>query len=296
MNSKLLSLVLCLSLLFSVRADDNEIPANERDLKILSWNIYMLPGIVPVANRTARAEVIADTLAKMDYDIIIFQEAFHKKAVKVLRKGLKDLYPYMYGPFNQTKNPFRVNSGVWILSKIPLKDLGVIQYKNGKVADKLALKGAALLEGTTARGQVFQLLGTHMQAEDEFPQIRRDQFDQIYNELLSVHKKEGVPQIVCGDLNTRSDELEEYNYMLTKLNVENGAISGAQKTTYDGRTNELARKVWKDDSQIIDYVLIRKNGATIRSAYRAVSVLRKEWKKGKTDLSDHYGMIFELKF
>lgn len=297
MIQKLTSVLLALTFFqFSLQAgSDDTTRLAQKDLKILSWNIFMLPGIVPMAGRVARAEAITDTISKLDYDIIVFQEAFHKKAVGKIREGLKNLYPYMYGPYNQPKDAVHISSGVWIVSKIPLKELGVIQFKNGRVADKVALKGAALLEGM-ANGTTFQILGTHMQAEDKFPNIRREQFDQINKELLSVHKKDGVPQIVCGDMNTRPTENEEYAYMLKTLEAEDGALDGIQKDTYDGTTNKLAEAAWKKAKATFDYILLRKNGAEVSSIKREVSVLRKKWKKNKSDLSDHYGMICELKF
>ncbi len=266
-----------------------------RDLKILSWNIYLLPGIAPVAGRTVRAAAIADTISKLDYDIIVFQEAFHKKAVKAMREKLKSTYPFMYGPYNQPKSKVRVNSGVWIISKLPLKELGTTQFSNGKVADKFALKGAALLEGTVGK-QTFQILGTHLQAEDKFNHIRREQFTQIYTKLLKVYQKEGVPQIICGDMNTQLSEQEEYNFMLKAFDAENGFVSRAQQHTYDGTTNRLAASVWKHAATTLDYILLRKNGLPVKAAYRYISTLRKEWKKGKFDLSDHYGVVLEIKF
>ncbi|HEY0261656.1 MAG TPA: sphingomyelin phosphodiesterase [Chitinophagales bacterium] len=294
MTRTVLSFLMLLAVITTKATDNDSTALNNRDLKILSWNIYMLPGIVPIAGRVKRAEAIADTLKKSDYDIIVFQEAFHRKAIGKIREGLNVLYPYMYGPFNQPTSKFKINSGVWVVSKIPLKELGVIQFGNGKVADKIAQKGAALLEGI-ANGKTFQILGTHVQAQ-QFPSIRKEQYEQIYAQLLNVYRKEGVPQIICGDMNTEMEFKDQYENMLKTFDAENGDISGIQKFTYDGTKNALAEKVWKKDKTTLDYILLRKNGATVRSVYREISVLRKKWKKHKSDLSDHYGMICEVKF
>ncbi len=53
-------------------------PVQERSpqkLKLLSWNIYMLPGVISNLNGR-RAEAIGKWLAASDYDIVVFQEAF----------------------------------------------------------------------------------------------------------------------------------------------------------------------------------------------------------------------------
>lgn len=291
-----LLLVSCCSLaVFALPNDKDEVSVRTSDLKILSWNIYMLPALVPMPGRMERAEAIGDTLIKSDYDIIVFQEAFHKKALGVLRKKLAGSFPYMYGPFNEPKRIDRINSGVWIVSKIPLKLLNTVQFPAGKGSDFFSYKGAALMEGTLPNGKTFQILGTHMQSEN-YPEIRKQQFDIMYKDLLSVNKKDGVPQIICGDMNTETLIKEEYCNMLECLDAENGQLDGVQKETYDGPQNELISGSWKNHRATLDYILLRHNGAKIFRTERKVSVLKKKWKKGKGDLSDHYGVICEVKF
>ena len=292
-------LLLCVSVLcltaFGWSNNENSSSQKTSDLKILSWNIYMLPALVPMPGRMERANAIGDTLPKSDYDIIVFQEAFHKKALDVLRKKLAASFPYMYGPFNEPKRIDRINSGVWIVSKIPLKLLNTVQFPPGRGTDFFSQKGAALLEGTLPNGKTFQILGTHMQSEF-YPEIRKQQFDMMYRELLSVNKKEGVPQIICGDMNTETLIKEEYCNMLECLDAENGQLEGVQKETYDGSKNELITGSWKKHRTTFDYILLRHNGAKILRSERKVSVLKKHLRHGKKDLSDHYGVVCEVKF
>ena len=40
---------------------------------------------------------------------------------------------------------------------------------------------------------------------DEFQEVRYKQMDEIYTELLAPYRTNGVPQIVCGDMNTESE-------------------------------------------------------------------------------------------
>ena len=265
------------------------------DLKILSWNIYMLPPIAPVKGRIERAYAIVDTLKHAETDIIVFQEAFHHGAVKIIRDSLAAIYPYMYGPFNPRKNPFQISSGVWVISKIPLEVKGVIEYKIAKETDRVARKGAALLEGTW-NGKKFQILGTHLQAQNH-PDIRKMQIRHMYDSLLSKYREEGVPQIICGDMNTEIEITKNYNDMLKGLDAEDGEIAGIQKMTYDGTNNELALSVWKKEKTTLDYILLRRNGSRTSILNRHVGIFKKRnWRKGKTDLSDHYAMMCEVKF
>lgn len=265
-----------------------------RDLKVLTWNIYMLPPIVPMKGRLERAQAIVDTLNTSQTDIIVFQEAFHAGALEVIRKGLNTQYPFMYGPFNPSHSPFRISSGVWVVSRIPLEVKDVIEFKIAKENDRVAKKGAALLEGIWG-GRKFQILGTHLQAQEQ-QKIRNIQIRNMYDSLLAKYKVDGVPQIICGDMNTEKTISERYKGMLTLLDAEDGDMTGIQKSTYDGTNNELAESVWKKDKTSLDYILFRRNNAACHIIERHVGVFKRPWRKGHVDLSDHYAVGCDVKF
>jgi sphingomyelin phosphodiesterase len=269
----------------------DETTSGEKNLKILSWNIYMLPKIVVQRNKRGRAYAIVEELKKSDFDIIVFQEAFFPASREIIRKGLKNLYAFEYGPANNEGGTIRTNSGVWVISKVPLNLLKTTQFKNCIGNDCWARKGAMLLEGVW-NDKPFQILGTHLQA-DGYDKIREKQMDQIYNELLAENKKDGVPQIICGDMNTEREMKEHYCKMLDCLDAEDGEISGIEKCSYDGVNNEIARSFGVKDKENYDYILVRGNGSKMRAVNRLVSVLKG---KGKKHLSDHYGIACELKF
>jgi endonuclease/exonuclease/phosphatase family metal-dependent hydrolase len=116
--------------------------------------------------------------------------------------------------------------------------------------------------------------------------------DAIYSELLARYRRDGVPQLVCGDMNTEAEIKERYCEMLNCFGAENGEISGIEKYTYDGADNEIAQYVDGKSRKTFDYILVRKNGARLKSIHRFVSIL----KKGKKHLSDHYGIVCEVAF
>ncbi len=138
---------------------NNEV-SEDNNLKVLSWNIYMLPKMVARKGKLSRAEAIVEDLKKTDFDIIVFQEAFLPGARKIISKGLDSLYPYQYGPANNTPN-IKGSSGVWIISKTKMTILKTIQFKECATWDCLVRKGAMLLQGNW-NGKTFQLLGTHL--------------------------------------------------------------------------------------------------------------------------------------
>jgi endonuclease/exonuclease/phosphatase family metal-dependent hydrolase len=290
----LFSVLLALIAIDTFAGDTAAAKIVNRDLKITSWNIYMLPPIVPMKGRLERAAAIVDTLSHSETDIIVFQEAFHHGAVSIIREGLKNVYPYMYGPFNPQHSPFRISSGVFVISKVPLDLKGTIEYKIAREDDKVAKKGAALLEGTW-NGKRFQIIGTHLQAQNQ-PKVRSIQIHHMFDSLMAKYKVEGVPQIVCGDMNTEIEIEKNYKDMLATLDAEDGEMSGIQKMTYDGTNNELALSVWKYAKTSLDYILLRKNGATCSVTDRHVGVYKRAYRKGRHDLSDHYAVVCEVKF
>jgi hypothetical protein len=64
----------------------------------------MLPKIVVRKGKEERAMPLWSRLKTMTYDVIVFQEAFLPKARKIIGEGLASLYPYTYGPANNSKN------------------------------------------------------------------------------------------------------------------------------------------------------------------------------------------------
>lgn len=272
---------------FASGQNENKIPKHE--LKILSWNIYMLPAAanlsksITKSNKKERVEQIAELMNASEYQIIVFQEAFHIPSRKKLAKNLEEKFPYQYGPLN--KGFIKTNSGIFIVSKIPLKQLDKIQYKDCNSSDCLARKGAGIFEGEI-NGKKFQILATHLNSTKE-QEIRELQYAQLYTELLKPYEKEGVIQIICGDLNTRQTQLEAYQSMLKKLDATDIKTSGKRKHTT------------VSDKVIIDYILLRKNNAV-------VEIIDKKIRKfiAKTEvidklqgtLSDHLAVELFIRF
>ena len=249
-------------------------------LKILSWNIYMLPRFALITGKRKRAKVIPEVLNELDYDILVLQEAFHIGTRRVMRRKFRKAYPYQYGPANHKWTPVITNSGIWIWSKIPLRPLEEIDYSLCQRDDCFARKGAFLLAGNWY-GQEFQVLGTHMEAGPY--RIKDTQYWEVRH-LIDRHQQPGVPQILCGDYNTKRRDTAQYEEMLYVLDVENGPILSDLKTTSGG-------------GAYIDYIFIRDNGLEIDSVGRYIHDYTHPWgRKGKDWLSDHKSVEIQIDF
>lgn len=249
-------------------------------LRILSWNIYMLPAyIFETEYKYKRALGIAEEIKKLNYHIIVFQEAFHKVTRATIARELLDLYPYQYGPHN--KSLTRFNSGIWIISKIPLYNADEIKYSRRSGIDALANKGALLMEGCWD-GHPFQVVGTHLQASGSY-EIRKDQLIQLYENLLKPNEKENVPQFICGDMNICYKNCIQYEDMLKILDAEDEInVRDDEVTTIDGER--------------IDYIFARKNGVTEFNINRSIHILKHKCTKKRNFLSDHYAVGAAIQF
>ncbi|MGB0916994.1 MAG: endonuclease/exonuclease/phosphatase family protein [Flavobacteriales bacterium] len=263
-------------------------------LKVLSWNIYMLPPLAKFTGKQRRAKKIGDLLKDSDFDIIVFQEAFHGAARRKIWRRMKDNFPHALGPANKRWYSFKTNSGIWIVSKIPLTQIAELDFDYCEGIDCWSRKGALVAEGEF-HGQTFQILGTHLEAGGP-----RDKKVSQYKELDSVLtevRKEGVPQIAAGDFNTKKfKDTTWYNQLVDILGMEDGPLLSEQKYTSDSYINEI--KIHRGDKKkkgVIDFVFYGSSGINTR-INRYVRMPRWQWSKKTQDLSDHFAVEAQIQF
>lgn len=278
--------------------DQSELPMYKQGsvapVKVLTWNIFMRPSFLFWNGQMKRAEAIGDILKNGEYDIILFQESFGKKSRSVLREALKTAYPYEIEP---SKKGAVTNNGLWILSKHQILSFESIFFTDCKAGDCNSSKGAVLFEVTIGE-QVYQFVNTHVQAEDgkKFAQVRQNQFRMI-SDLLTKHRKPNVPQFILGDLNTDRKNGTEYLPMLQLLNAsdhqisipEGATLSSTEPATWGCKNNDLIKKKWKGNVQLLDYALQRETGYPFKLR-RELKTYTKQWSKKRKHLSDHYAI------
>lgn len=270
------------------------------EVSILTWNIFMLPiTFYPKNGQLERAAGIVEQLKDQAYDIIIFQEAFDRKAREILWDGLKATFPFSVGP--GSGGFLKLNNGVWILSKFEFTTIASIKFNSCKVADCISKKGATLVEFIKG-GKYFQVVGTHLQSEN-YPETREEQFAEISEHLLTAYACEGVPQIIAGDLNTPVDDEKGYNNMLSILNAEDelpgkSEIQKKDLVSWGGLNNDLFAIGNIRIPQLLDYILVKKNGTTPTWVGKNIKIIQQAWSgdKKKKDLSDHYAVAAIIKY
>lgn len=272
-------------------------------LNVLSWNIFMRPAGLFWDGQLERAKHIGALLKDSDYDVLVFQEAFGKKSLKLLRDALEGEFPYEVMPSNKGKI---FNNGLWVVSRLPIENVIHIFYDRCSGVDCGAAKGAVFFE-VTKDGFTYQVINTHMQSEEGEKQtaVRNTQFAQM-REVLEEQARTGVLQLIAGDMNTALDNEEAYKEMVTILNAEDGDVcmpdgtecATASATTWGCPNNTLIPDKWKGNTCLLDYVLVRDPKPRERPrpiwTDRVLRTFTSPWSDKHRHLSDHYAISIRL--
>lgn len=264
--------------------------AQNQPIKILSYNIQFLPRWIAHLNHKPMKRVphLASELLKDSIDVLVLQEAFSKPCNKKLIQLLKPLYPYHIGPANEDKTA-KLSSGVLILSRTPLTELGSIDFVDCEKEDCYARKGALLVQ-TQIQGIDWQILGTHMEAGGT-RDLKRRQYLEIKG-LLDLHKKEHITQLLCGDFNiNRAKDL--YPLMVEELELSDSEPIGELKFSADHSLNDM-NKIEPDHKSLIDYVFVRNAPQPNFTITREVMRYQANWHKKRRDLSDHFAILARI--
>ncbi|MFT4526310.1 MAG: endonuclease/exonuclease/phosphatase family metal-dependent hydrolase [Bacteroidia bacterium] len=268
------------------------------ETRILTWNVFLRPRhIFWTDNQIERAKLIAEVLAKSDQDVMVLQEAFDKKSVRVMRKTLDSIYPYQILP--SKKRSYQLTNGLWLLSKYPIIKRDSIYFCRAGHADKTSDKGA-IFARISKNDEVFDVIGTHTQAYNKltYRNIRLQQYSEMKQKLIDKHELSGVPQYIIGDMNTDKKDTVYYAMMLDSLNAQDGdvtvpkevKISSSDAQTWGCAYNELIAKKYRGQTQLLDYILVRLNESEAKTLNRALAVYRIEEDGQPINLSDHYGI------
>lgn len=260
-------------------------------LKLLSWNIYMLPPMIGFKGKKKRAKAIAKKLSESEYDVIVFSEAFNRHARKRIKEGIRESFPYFQGPAFRKKFSLKTSSGIWIASKHPMKEMGKIVFKRKSGFDNRMARKGALMVQIDKNGQKFDIIGTHMNNLGRL-ELRLHQLKQIKEELIDEYNQTDVPVIVAGDYNVyRYEEPGSVDSVVAVLEMDDYKLEGNTPYTYDYENNSLAYGKISDE---IDYVFYHPGELDVHEVKRIVPVIEKKWKKNRKHLSDHNPLEFLL--
>ena len=251
-------------------------------LKVVSWNVFLRPGILK-DKQLERVDSIATSILQMEADVVVLQEVFHKRSRRRLIQALSDTYPFHTKIGRQTI--WGVPSGNCIFSKDSIESQEFIYYKRAMKADKMAKKGAIAVK-ITHDNKSFKIYGTHLQAGGgiECADIRRSQIDQLA--FMSEKDKE-TTSLFAGDFNIHyGDSL--YAYLSDRLSIDNIVPVNQELGTANFNDHNLTNV--KGPSKWIDYIFLhRANGVRFRTSH--IKEPRCWFNKVKRRVSDHNPLI-----
>lgn len=279
-------------LFFLLLTSSTAVFANETSLRILSWNIKMLPRQFNSFIKhfpLQRSNIIPELLNNDSVDVICFQEAFDRRVNNKLIKALSAKFPYVIGPANERTGKLKLNSGIIFFSRFPMEKLGSIVFDDCGEENCMALKGGLLVE-VTVKDKKIQILGTHMDASPD-EKIKESQLKQLSG-LLEKNTKNAVPQLICGDFNIEKTNKSLYQKMLSFLKADDGPLSGDLQYSFDPSKNDMNYE--NDTPKLIDFILLRSNGFKQKVTERKIRRYEKKWNKKQSDLSDHFAVLMEM--
>lgn len=205
------------------------------ELKVLTWNVYMLPQPIKNSLQHLRDEAIPELLSDSDYDVMFFQEAFTPSFRKAMIKKLSAAYPHQYY-LKRSNAVFPVfGSGVFVMSRHPFSVIEKVRFKDCAGADCLAEKGTFLIELQLPSGKLIQFASTHLNSQSKNSAPRAGQLTQV-RDMFARNKKRGVAQVFLGDLNISAAK-DEFTNSLDLVGMKPVLLSGDTKTT-NARVNE----------------------------------------------------------
>lgn len=269
---------------------------NFTQLKVLTWNIQMLPSLGAHFNKNLkkmqkeRTAWIIDHLRDKDYDIIMLQECFDKDFIETLKSELAIQYPFQFLPIRP--HWYKLSNGLMVLSKFALDYESHIVFNKSAQSDFFTAKGAVMLHAKIC-DQDYYFLNTHLQAdyEEKFAAIRNSQLQEIQEKLLNMDTNAGRKILMAGDLNVEEDVANpEYQAMLKKVGLKDLVYSFFKRPTISFDQNNYWNRDFSNSTRL-DYFI----GNLIHQVSHIEIVRPKHLhNQVEIDLADHYGIAMSL--
>lgn len=263
------------------------------ELRLLSWNIFMIPKPINFSLQQKRAIEIGKILGNSDYHVVVLQEAFSATARRKIFNRAKTKLPYQYY-LKSKKGGSRfavMASGTWILSRYPMKKLGHHLFSKCTTSDCLADKAVVVHELKLPNSRRFQIANTHLQAWNTTKAVttREQQLKEV-KQVLNKYRKSDVPQILAGDLNVDYFNQDEFHRMLNILNTTLPPLTGPLSISNGYAVDCYNIAAADEGGERLDYIFLLPNQTNSYVKSTQIRSFKGMIKKRQCDLSDHYAV------
>lgn len=280
----------------ALRAAEAAAPSDRGRLRLLTWNVQMLPTSVSSWSlalqklQRLRAPWIIEHLNTNDYDVVVLQEVIDPPITEMLKSELKAAYPHIVAPPSKA-GIAGTTGGILFASRVPIRYVSHIAFRNVAGIDRLAEKGCVLVE-LERGGLRCQIAGTHLQAGEA--EVREREFPELHEGILKPHGKAGVPQLLAGDMNVNPepDRADSPFARLLKITeMQAFPLDDPRPFTVDSSNSWNARN---KHPRHIDHVLLNPRGTRTTIVRQTIIRPRREHAGRTIDLADHYGVVAEI--
>jgi endonuclease/exonuclease/phosphatase family metal-dependent hydrolase len=301
----------CTSKHYEYLADFTEQIEETPHIKFLQYNAFWRPAMIHMKRdeyMRERAMILLERIEK--YDFICLQEAFQfgsSIASDFINEAIKKGFKYVVSCRNPPLcNKQIIDSGIMLLSKLPILETDTIRYARSCDWDSWSAKGVVYAKIQIGANKWIHVFTSHLQSlynkvEKEPVDILMSQFDQL-SAFMADKIHDCFPVFVSGDLNVDSSKGTEYEKMLEHLNLDGFDRSdvlydtfGRHPYTFGGLYSPIT-----DESVVrpsIDYIFMFKNhqpsiGVSASGAVNKMTVEGKPF----AHLSDHFAVEIDLDF
>jgi endonuclease/exonuclease/phosphatase family metal-dependent hydrolase len=259
------------------------------DISVLTWNTFLIPPPFNSTRQEERADLMATKLRTLDHDIIFFQEAFLVTKRELIINQLAPQYPYVATP-KKGQGFFQFqDSGLFIVSKYPMKVLDQVIFKDCSGTDCFASKGAIIVEISLQNNEKIQMIDTHLQGWDNVS-IRKQQLSQIKN-MMKSNARLGVAQILVGDLNIDAKVEFEYSKSLALMEMTSSRLEGRLDSSNGFSTvGCFETPGGVSDGEYLDHIWLKTNGTETEIHSKKIVPIMGYLGSLECPLSDHYAV------
>ncbi len=261
------------------------------ELRILSWNTFLIPPPFNTSKQGPRTLEINEILPHLGQDIYFFQETFFNKRRRQILKALKTTHPYQMVA-KKTFNPAQFqDAGLAVASKYPFIILGQVNFKNCVHSDCLAAKAAVLIE-LKLGDKKLQMVNTHLQAwnDPKAIEVRKTQLQDI-KALLKKFETPGVQQILIGDLNIDGKLEDEYQSSLALMDMTSSALDGELDSSNGFSTEGCFKNPGgSSEGEWLDHLWVKNNQTQMRVIKKEIRPIYGILEGKHCPLSDHYAL------
>jgi endonuclease/exonuclease/phosphatase family metal-dependent hydrolase len=261
------------------------------DVKVLTWNTFLIPPPLNFTKQAKRANQMMEIMPAFEHDVMFFQEAFYDKYRNRLIEKFKSTHPYSAVPEKGHKFKHFQDSGLFIVSRLPMRILDQVIFEACTHSDCFSSKSAILVEVETKTGLKIQFANTHLQAweDSKSVEVRNQQLAQI-KAMMNKHLQPGIPQVLVGDLNIDGKLNDEYPAALNLMEMISTPLEGQIRGTNGFPTKGCFKKPGEDNEEWLDHVWVKPNSTPITVSGKTVRPITGNLKDVECPLSDHYAV------